>query len=124
MKPGLVGVSAPLSNADTLSWSPPDSERSKMVFVPVKAKNDLHELVEKASLYARALHSVSPMRRFALVIGYHHSNLKLRFLVFHSGDVTTSKGLSIQEVSDRKEILRLLLSILTWETSSDAGLPE
>jgi hypothetical protein len=124
LKPSLVGVLAPFSDTDELSWSPPASEQNQMVLIPVELNEDRNMLIAKASIYARALYSASPLRQFALVIGYNHCNQELNFVVFHRGGVTISEQLSIQKVSDRMEILRLLLSILTWKTMGDAGIPE
>jgi hypothetical protein len=124
LKPDLVGVHAPLFDKARVSWAPKDPERDPTLFIPVEVKDDFDGLLAQASTYARGLFSVSPLRQFALVLGYNQHTFELRFLVYHCGGVSMNEPLSLKDPAHKKEILRLFLSILTWETDGDAGLPE
>ena len=63
----------------------------------------------------------SPLRKFALVLGYEYVLQEIRILVFHHGGLTSSKALKLDD--EGKEDLRIFLSILSWKTVVDAGLP-
>jgi hypothetical protein len=89
--PGLVGAPVPFSDAHKLSWSPPASEKNQMILIPVEVDDDNGKLIRKASLYAKALYSPSPLRQFALVIGYNHRAQKLTFFVFPQVPVIMSE---------------------------------
>jgi hypothetical protein len=124
LKPGLVGVHAPLSKEDRVSWLPKVSEHNQALFIPVEVRGNFNGILAQASTYARGLFSVSPLRQFSLVLGYNQRTHELRFLVYHSGGVSMNEPLFLNNHSHKKEILRLFLSILTWKTDGDAGLPE
>jgi hypothetical protein len=64
--------------------------------------------------YARCLIDAVP-----LIIEYNHVSTELRFLVFHVGGLTSSPF----KPQDCRA-LRLFLTLLTWKTRGDAGLPE
>jgi len=43
---------------------------------------------------------------------------------FHAGGLTSSPPLKPNDTQDHRDILRLFLSLLTWKSPGDAGLPE
>jgi hypothetical protein len=125
LKPDGVGGNGLSPEPSTrLWWRPPSGDRSSTVEIPVEVKVNWADLVSQAGTYSRALTSARPLRQFSLVIAYNHSVQQLRFLVFHSGGLTASHALRPNEPADHKDILRLILSLLTWKTPADAGLPE
>jgi hypothetical protein len=124
LRPHLVGAHSPLFNDDRVSWAPNVSERNQTLFIPVEVKENFDELLVQAFLDAMGLFSASPLRQFGLVLGYNQRTHELRFLVYHSGGVSINEPLSLTNRSHKKEIIRLFLSILTWKTDGDAGLPE
>jgi hypothetical protein len=123
LQPDLIGIHSPFSDADKASRLSEDLEHRPAVLIPISINDDLEGLLASAFIHAESLYSVSPLRQFALVLGYQHSSQRLHFFVFHSGGVTISEPLYIRTRSGKKEILRLFLSILTWETMGDAGIP-
>jgi len=122
VKPDLVG-GLDLAPDERVAWSPQDSV-TKQVLLPVEVKRDWAPMINQAATYARCLFSASPSRQFALVLGFRHTNAELRFLVFHRGGLTGSQPFSVKDENGQKDILRVLLSILNWRSSEDAGFPK
>lgn len=91
--------------------------------IPVKLDEDWPAVVAQAARSAHILYSACRLRKFGLVIGFRHTTLELRFLIFHRGGVTASKPLSIVEEQGKKDILRIFISTLTWRSEEDAGIP-
>ncbi|KAJ3778288.1 hypothetical protein FB446DRAFT_768539 [Lentinula raphanica] len=129
MKDGVGGPESPHgagikgfgnSVPDQLFWSPPDEGGMQMA-IPVEVNEDWQELVLQAGTNACYLFSASPLRQFALVIGYNRKDHNLRFLVFHRGGCTASVPLDLDEVPGQEGFIRLLFSIFTWRTRADAG---
>lgn len=126
LKLDLIGVrqaSVPFPTEQQFWWNPSNSQQIQIDIV-AEVKNDFSTLLTQVASYARGLLSSSPLRQFALVLGYEHQNRRLYFIVFYNGGVSMTEALSLTDVSHRKEILRLFLAILTWKTPGDAGIPE
>ena len=119
VKPDLVGGLG-LVPDDRVAWSPQDPV-TKQVLLPVEVGADWVPMVFQATTYARCLFSASPSRQFAVVLGFRHVRAELRFLVFHRGGLTGSKPLSVKDEHGQKDVLRVLLSILSWKSAKDAG---
>ncbi|EIW76053.1 hypothetical protein CONPUDRAFT_169241 [Coniophora puteana RWD-64-598 SS2] len=114
---------------EKFSWIPSDEaqdgKKLRELLIPVEVKSkSWPRIVLQAATYSRGLFYAVPLRQYSLVLGYHHVHKELRFLVYHSGGLTASTALKIDDRNDRKEILRLFCAILTWQTRGDAGLPE
>jgi len=92
--------------------------------IPVKLDEDWPAVVAQAARSGQILYSACHVRRFGLVIGFRYSTLELRFLIIHRGGVTASKSLSVVEEQGKKGILRIFLSMLTWRSEEDAGIPK
>ena len=122
VKPDLVG-GLDLNPGVRAAWSPRDQNMNQ-VLLPVEVKKDWLPMVVQAATYARCLFSASPSRQFALVLGFRHVKAELRFLVFHRSGLTASKPLSVNDEQGRKDILRVLFSILSWKSTGDAGFLE
>ena len=118
LKPVLVGGLG-LVPGEKVAWSP-QSPSTKQVLLPVEVKKDWAPMIHQAATYARCLFSISPSRQFAVVLGFRHTTNQLRFLVFHRGGLTGSLPFSV-EAEGLKDILRVFLSILAWESAEDAG---
>jgi hypothetical protein len=124
LKPDGAGANG-LSEGETkLWWRPESGSRASTLEIPIEVKGLWSKLVSQAGTYARALMTARPLRQFSLVIAYNHAYHELRFLVFHAGGMTASHALCPNKRVDHKNILRLVLALLTWETHGDAGLPE
>ena len=121
VKPDLVG-GLDLRPDDHVAWSP-QNPLEKQVLLPVEVMADWAPMVLQAATYARCLFSASPSRQFALVLGFRHVTTELRFLAFHRSGLTGSKPLSVEDEAGKKDILRILLSILNWRSAEDAGFP-
>jgi hypothetical protein len=124
LKPDCVGAQSLRNIPSELWWRPPFGERSSTVEIPVEVKDGWRGLVSQVATYARCLTNAVPLRQFSLVIGYNHVTTELRFLVFHAGGLTSSPPLKPNDPQDHRDILRLFLSLLTWKSPGDAGLPE
>jgi hypothetical protein len=124
LKPDCVGAQSLRDIPSALWWRPPSGERSSTVEIPVEVKDGWWGLVSQAATYARCLTNAVPLRQFSLVIGYNHVTTELRFLFFHAGGLTSSPPLKPNDPQDHRAILRLFLSLLTWKSRGDAGLPE
>lgn len=90
----------------------------------MEVKSDWTELIAQSTTYARCLFHAVPPRQFALAIGYSHKHNELLFLCFHAGGLTASEPLTPGSLNDDKKVIRLFLSLLTWDTRGYAGLPE
>lgn len=117
--PALAGV-LNFKDGDTLVWPPHDG--NKLLQIPVAMGQGWMEVVLQAYIYAQQLFYDSPLRQFALLIGYDYAQMDLRILVFYRGGLTASHALSVK--TDTKDILRLFMAIGAWSSPSDAGFPE
>jgi hypothetical protein len=124
LKPDGAGVNGSSNGEIKLWWRPKSGDRSKTMEIPVEVKPKWRELVTQSGTYARAMRIARPLRQFSLVLAYNHSIHELRFLVFHAGGLTASPSLNLNDSKHYKDILSLILSLLTWKTPGDAGLPE
>ena len=127
LKPHLAGgKSLPKSEiiikAAGLYWQPPSSSDHQLL-IPVELKNNWPDLVCQAGMDAYCLFNVSPLRQFALALGYNHIQQEFRFLIFHRGGLTSSLPLNPNSKTDRLDILRIFLAILSWKTPAHAGFP-
>ena len=127
LKPDL-GAGKGLPKRDTIKtggglyWRPPESSNYQLL-IPVEVKGNWAELVCQAGTYARCLFSASPLRQFALVLGYSHIKQEFRFLIFHHGGLTSSLPLNPNSQTGQQDILRIFVAILSWETPAHAGFP-
>lgn len=123
LTPGLVSV-GDVKEGYTLGWNPqaPDDDDGKLSQIPVEVGKGWLRIVHQASISARYLLDASPLRQFALTLGFNYVQRKLRFLVFHRGGLAASHALSVE--TDTKDILRLFMAILAWSSPVDAGFPE
>ncbi|KAG6859279.1 hypothetical protein C0991_001001, partial [Blastosporella zonata] len=80
-------------------WSlrPESSNTDHQIAIAVEVKDDWREMIEQSATYARAQWRGAAHRAFSLVIGVHHKENKLRFLIFHSGGLTASQPLSLKD---------------------------
>ena len=69
------------------------------------------ELVRQAGTYARCLFTASPLRKFALVLGYEYDSQEIRILVFHHGGLTSSEVLNLN-ANGIKDLLHIFHIIL------------
>jgi len=92
--------------------------------IPVKLDEDWPAVVAQAARSAQILYAACQLRIFGLIIGFRYTTLELRFLIVHRGGVTASKPLSVVEEQGKKDIIRVFLSVLTWRTEEDAGIPK
>ena len=126
LKPDLVGGKGlqdkDLTRASGLYWRPPNPNNAELL-IPVEVKASWPELVRQAGTYARCLFSASPLRQYAMVLGYSHTESKFRFLFFHRGGLTSSCALDPSSQKDQHDILRIFLALLSWQTLAHAGLP-
>ena len=104
-----------------VKWDNPCSNEHELL-LPVEIKKGWKDLVCQAGLYARCLFMASPLRKFALVLGYEYDSQEIRILVFHHGGLTSSKSLKLN-ANGTEDLLHMLLAILSWKTVVDAGLP-
>lgn len=119
LRPSIGGGNG-LKNGEPLFWRPPDGYKQQMQ-LPVEVNRSWAGLVLKGAMSARCLFSANPSRTFALVLGFHPSDQCLRFLIFHSGGLTSSTALSLKEPLARIDVLRLIMTLLLWTTPQDAG---
>ena len=117
--PDLVG-GLDLAPDDRVAWDP-QNPLTKQVLLPVGVKMDWAPMVLQTATHARCLFSASPLRQFAVVLGFRDVKAELRFLVFHRGGLTGSKPLSVKAERGQRDILRVFLSILDWRSAEDAG---
>ena len=101
-----------------------DTDRGRKLTIPVELEEDWLPMVAYVIRAARVLWSECPMRKFGLFIGFQHTTLNLRFFIVHRGGMTASKPLSIVEEQGRKDILLVFLSVLTWRSEEEAGIPK
>lgn len=108
-----------------LFWRPPNGRERNALLLPFEVKSDSWpELIRQAGTYARCMLAAHPYRMFALVIGYKYDTQELSFLIFHRGGLTGCEPLKLTDKKGRREMLRLFLTILTWDSPADAGIPE
>lgn len=121
LKPDGAGANGLSDGHTQLWWRPKSGNCSSTLEIPVELKGNWSPLIAQAGT---ALMSARPLRQFTLTIAYNHASHELPFLVFHAGGLTASHALDPNKRDDHKDILRLSLALLTWETPGDAGLPE
>ena len=126
IKPNLAGgINLPerdeIKADGGLYWRRPGSNGHELL-IPVEVKKGWNDLVRQAGTYARCLFMASPLRKFALVLGYEYDTQEIRILVFHHGGLTSSKPLKLN-ANDIEDLLHIFLAILSWKTVVDAGLP-
>ena len=127
LKPDLVGgIDLPkreeIKANGGLYWRRPGLNEHELL-LPVEVKAGWKDLVRQAGSYARCLFMASPLRKFALVLGYEYVSQEFRFLVFHHGGLTSSHALKFNTQNGIEELLHIFLAILSWKTVVDAGLP-
>ncbi|KAJ6466978.1 hypothetical protein C8R45DRAFT_838996 [Mycena sanguinolenta] len=132
LKPALVALQGPANRiSDNLTtvnqevrvfWSPPKDEPT--IAIPVEVKKGWVELLRQAATYALCLFNACPLRNSALVLGYNHVQHNLRFLLFHRGGVSSSFSLDPGRIEDRRNILRVVMALLTCRYQRDLGIPE
>jgi hypothetical protein len=129
LKPDLAGgIDLPGRNEIKanagLYWRRPGLNEHELL-LPVEVKRGWNDLVRQAGTYARCLFMASPLRKFALVLGYEHVLQEFRILVFHRGGLTSSHALKFEKLDANgiEDVLHIFLSILSWKTVADAGLP-
>ncbi|KAG6851820.1 hypothetical protein C0991_005738, partial [Blastosporella zonata] len=129
LNPHVVGIHAHPDPTDFKAmkcyWSPrPESSTTDhQIAIAVEVKDDWCKIIEQSAIYARAQWSGAAHRAFSLVIGVHHKENKLRFLIFHSGGLTASQPLSLKDETGRSLIQKILFSIYSWQGPEDAGFP-
>ena len=122
VKPDLVG-GLDLASDEHIAWNPQNSFADR-VLIPVGVNVNWSSMVTQAAAYARHLFSASPSRQFSIVLGFQHTEARLRFLVFHRSGLTGSKPCSVRDPQGQKDILRIFISILEWSSPNDAGFFE
>ena len=100
-----------------------ETDEEVEVAIPVQLGEDWLTVVAKAIRQAQISWSIFPARKFGLSIGFQYTTLDLRFFIIHRGGLTASKSLSIVEEQGKKDILRIFLSVLTWRSEEDTGVP-
>ena len=127
VKPGLAGgIDLPgrekIKADGGLYWRRPGLHEHELL-LPVVVKAGWKDLVCQAGTYAQCLFTASPLRKFALVLGYEHVSQESRILVFHHGGLTSSHALKLLDGDGIKDLFHIFLAILSWKTVVDAGLP-
>ena len=127
LKPDLAGgINLPekdkIKANGGLYWRRPCSNEHELL-LPVEVKKGWNDLVRQAGTYAQCLFVASPLRKFALVLGYEYDLKEIRILVFHHGGLTSSQALKINTQEGIDDLLLIFLAILSWNTVYDAGLP-
>ncbi|KAG6852183.1 hypothetical protein C0991_002308, partial [Blastosporella zonata] len=129
LEPHVVGIHAHPDPTDFKAmkcyWSlrPESSNTDHQIAIAVEVKDDWREMIEQSATYARAQWRGAAHRAFSLVIGVHHKENKLRFLIFHSGGLTASQPLSLKDETGKLLIQKILFSIYSWQSPEDAGFP-
>ncbi|KAG6815220.1 hypothetical protein H0H93_010526, partial [Arthromyces matolae] len=124
LQPNGVGILTPTTAPQEMfcSWSRMSDPRISQIIHPLEVKAEWRQLISQSSAYASALFSAAPFRSFALVIGVNHTHNSLRFLIFHSGGLTSSQELKLDANDDLRSIQKVFLSIYSSQTPEDAGL--
>ena len=124
LKPALVaGKSMPGEPDCYWSLPPTAGPRAMEIRIPVEVKDSWCDIVAQAGMYARAQMCAIPLRLFSLVIGVNHATHTLRFLIYHRGGLTVSPEIDLCDEEGRRDVQRILFSILLWQTPEDAGIP-
>ncbi|KAJ4483014.1 hypothetical protein C8J55DRAFT_559832 [Lentinula edodes] len=127
LKPDLVGVdseSAPI----LCFWKFPsdvgkaDNLKAEIA-IATEAKDNWPEMIWQSATYGRAEMATIPLRAFSLVIAFNSKSQMLRFLIFHHGGISATKELSVKDQLSCKDICLVMLSILLWQSPTDAGIP-
>lgn len=127
LKPGIFGgtntdVAGFLGNTPEKAWwSPEDGTDRNKISYPCEVKHNWPEIVERAATYARCLFNASPTTTFALVLGYNHVALEVRFLIFHRSGLTSSESLRITTMEGQWNLIQIILTLLLWITPAHAG---
>ncbi|RPD65743.1 hypothetical protein L227DRAFT_540670 [Lentinus tigrinus ALCF2SS1-6] len=125
LKPDLVAGNGVPGTKPACYWSMPSDhvDNGMEVLVAVEVKDSWNGIVTQAGTYARAQVSAMPLRLFSLVIGVNHKFHNLRFLIYHRGGLTASHEIDLLTIQGRRDVQRVMFSILLWQTPEDAGLP-
>ncbi len=106
-------------------WTIPndcEDPQVRQIGVAVQLDDDWERVVLKAGTHARAAFDAIVLRQFVLVIGVNTKEGTIRFLTFHRGGLSANRDLRIDDVKDRFEIMKLLLSVVLWQDKDDAGI--
>ncbi|KAJ7645465.1 hypothetical protein DFH06DRAFT_1425076 [Mycena polygramma] len=121
LQPDLGGVDD-RNPALKLCWSPPDGSERSRTSIPVEVRGEWPDLIAQAATHARSLFSGNPSRVFALVLGVNPKKKNLGFLLFNRGGLTTHTELSLETTDGRADVLRVLMTILSWSEEQHAGV--
>ncbi|KAF8314585.1 uncharacterized protein EI90DRAFT_3135848 [Cantharellus anzutake] len=133
LKPDIVGLAVedtpPSDFVACWSKPPEQSKRNpRRIAVAVEVKADWKDMLFQSCTYGRAQFNDTPLRTFTVTIAINHAAETLRVLIFHRGGLTTSKELRLTTKDgnphDIRKFMKILLSILLWQTPGDAGFPE
>jgi len=116
---GRKGISA--FGQEQLYWKTPPGNPAHGITLPVEVNNNWRDMVSQAATYARCLFKAYPMRTFALVSAFNEEQNALRFLVFHHGDLTASEECDITKRDGLEGVVRLFLTLASWNTAQEAG---
>ncbi len=112
---------------DELRRNPKSNARQIQLSVDLK-KGSWKRMVLQLATYGRGQYTASPLRVFTIVFGIDHSARTMRVLIFHHGGLTASHEINLGPrenlVQQRRDLLKIFLSILLWQGPGDAGLPE
>ncbi|KAG6817512.1 hypothetical protein H0H93_007201, partial [Arthromyces matolae] len=124
LKPDGAGIFTATNSVEEIScsWSRMSDPKIFQIIHPVEVKDSWRDLILQSATYARALFSAAPFRSYALVIGVNHKRNSLRFLIFHSGGLTSSEELKLDSNEDLRSIQEIWFSIYSSQTPEDAGL--
>ena len=128
LAPDVAGICAVLAEELALCWGEVSEIlgcKVTRLALPCEVKDNDPELVYQAVTYAHALISVTIFRAFELVLGYNYAADQFRFLIFHRGGVSSSKGISLYKRStpDLADLLTMFVSMMTWTSTDHAGFP-
>ncbi|KAJ3846094.1 hypothetical protein EV368DRAFT_89564 [Lentinula lateritia] len=127
LKPDLVGVdseSAPILCFWKLTSDVGKADNLKAeIAIATEAKDNWPEMIWQSATYGRAEMATIPLRAFSLVIAFNSKSQKLRFLIFHHGGISATKELSVKDRLCCKSICLVMLSVLLWQSPTDAGIP-
>lgn len=132
LKPDLAGIQRPSTNSNSpgllkLCWGLVDDDEGNpklRILMPVEIKRLDSELVTQAATYGRALNGAVICRAFELVLAYNYVTDQFRFLIFHRGGLTCSRGMSLyKNPSDLEDLVRVFISIMSWTHADHAGFP-
>jgi hypothetical protein len=133
LKPDIVGLAIKdMPPSDFVAcWSklPEQSKRDpRKIAMAVEVKANWKDMLLQSCTYGRAQFNDTPLRTFTVTIAVNHIAETLRVLIFHRGGLSTTKELRLTTKDgkghDIHKFMKILLSILLWQTPGDAGFPE